>query len=93
MAAINNITGDKIVSRILSKEGYDRWDTIFPPKKTASEWVALKHPGLTIYDPDGWRYADGVTLNTKITEDDFNARLSKSTCLGWIFDQTKPDDT
>lgn len=32
MASINNITGDKIQSKILSKEGRDNWDKIFVKK-------------------------------------------------------------
>ena len=31
--AINDITGDNLISRKLSKEGEDNWDNIFPPKK------------------------------------------------------------
>jgi hypothetical protein len=31
--AINDITGDNLISRTLSKKGADNWDKIFPPKK------------------------------------------------------------
>ena len=31
--AINDITGDNLISRKLTKEGEDNWDKIFPPKK------------------------------------------------------------
>ena len=31
--AINDITGDNLISRKLSKEGEENWDNIFPPKK------------------------------------------------------------
>jgi hypothetical protein len=29
----NDITGDRLVTKTLSKEGEANWDTIFPPKK------------------------------------------------------------
>lgn len=34
MATRNDITGDKLISRTLSKEGEDNWDRIFGKKKT-----------------------------------------------------------
>jgi hypothetical protein len=80
MATRNDITGAEIKSKILSKEGRDNWDNIFPPKKTAYEWLE-ELPDTTLLDPDGWRENDGVELTTRITRDDFNRRLSVSTVM------------
>ena len=77
----NDITGDSISSKPLSEEGRNRWDKIFGKKKTAYEWIEELRPGEVIYDPDGWRYDDGVALETPITEQDFNRRYSESTIL------------
>lgn len=41
MAAKNNITGDEIKSRILSKEGRDKYDSIFA-KRTFNEWLDIE---------------------------------------------------
>ncbi len=37
--AINDITGDNLVSRKLSKEGEDNFDKIFGKKKTNGGWT------------------------------------------------------
>jgi len=84
MAAKNDITGDSIVSKILSKQGRDNWDNIFGPKKTAEEWIAIKYPGVKILTANGWSQNDGVTLNTPISESDFNTRLNLSTILNAV---------
>ena len=90
MSAKNDITGDAMKSRILSKEGRDNWDNIFG-KKTAYEWLKELYPdkSLEILDPDGWRKDDGVTLETKITKEDFHYRLSLSTvsCIRELFNE------
>jgi len=83
MAARNDGTGDLIISRMLSEQGRNNWDNIFK-KQDAYAWVAELYPHLTIYDPDGWRHNDGVTMNTPITRSDFETRLSYSTCLGHV---------
>lgn len=49
--------------------------------KTAGEWLAL-HPEITIIDPDGWRRNDGVTFDTRITEQEFTIRVGM--CTIWI---------
>lgn len=80
MAAINNITGDAIKSGVYSSEGRFNYDLIFG-KKTAEEWIDF-HPdyqGAQILDPDGWRYDDGVTLDTKISFNEFKRRFSQCT--------------
>jgi len=83
--AINDITGDQIKSGILSNQGRYNHDLIFA-KKTAQEWIDFvpAYNNMIIYDPDGWRYDDGVTLETKISYSDFTRRFSESTVLGWI---------
>jgi len=81
MSAKNDITGDSIVSKILSKQGRDNWDNIFGPKKTAYEWLEHKNLKIKILNANGWAQNDGVTLDTPISESDFNARLNLSTIL------------
>lgn len=84
--AINDITGDQIKSGVLSKQGRINHDLIFA-KKTAQEWIDFvpEYKNMVIYDPDGWRYDDGVTLETKISYSDFVRRFSESTVLGWTW--------
>ena len=84
MSTKNDITGDAIASKILSKEGRDNWDNIFRPKKTANEWIAHNNLNIKILDADGWNQGDGVTFDTPISESDFNTRLSLSTTLSAI---------
>lgn len=72
---------EKIMTRVLSKEGWDNWDNIFPPKKTAHEWLEEMDDAPTILDPDGWREKDGVTMDTRITRADFNRRLNMCTVM------------
>jgi hypothetical protein len=84
MSAKNDITGDSIASKILSKEGRDNWDNIFGPKKTANQWILHNNLNIKILDADGWNQDDGVTLETPISESDFNNRLSVSTTLSAI---------
>lgn len=40
----NDITGDEIKSKTLSKEGRENWDSIFQ-KKTFDEWLLLEYNG------------------------------------------------
>ena len=84
MATRNDVTGDEIKSRVLSKQGRDNWDNIFPPKKSALDW--LKGRSYKMLDPDGWRWNDGVTLETKITEAEFNRRIVHCTLTGLCID-------
>lgn len=79
MAAKNDITGDSISSKVLSMQGRYNWDVIFGVRRTAYEWCKHKHPGVEILNPSGWTYVDGVTLQTRITEEDFDQRFSIST--------------
>lgn len=39
MASWNDITGDPLVSRLLSKEGEENFDKIFGKKKTNGGWT------------------------------------------------------
>jgi hypothetical protein len=47
MSNRNDITGDKIINKKLSKEGEDNWDLIFPKKKkeTLPEYELNKSTG------------------------------------------------
>lgn len=47
------------------------------PMKTGRQWA--KQHGIVIQDPDGWRYNDGVCLDTYITEEDFWLRAMQCT--------------
>lgn len=75
---------EKIMSRVLSKTGRDNWDNIFQPKKTSRAWLNEMINPPTILDADGWREKDGVTLDTHITQTDFNRRLNCSTLMNTI---------
>jgi hypothetical protein len=81
MASRNSITGDEIKSKILSSQGRQNHDRIFA-KKSAHEW--LKDEAVTMMDPDGWRYNDGVTLDTPISYKEFQKRLVHCTVSGLI---------
>jgi len=80
MAARNDITGAEIKSGILSAEGRDNWDKAFR-KKSAHDWIAEDANILHILDPDGWRDADGVTLDTPISYKEYCERINRSTVM------------
>lgn len=48
-----------------------------PTMKTGRQWAL--DLGVRILDPDGWRRADGVTLDDPIRRLDFELRLMEST--------------
>lgn len=81
MATKNSITGDEIKSKILSAQGRKNHDRIFA-KKSAHEW--LKDETVTVIDPDGWRWDDGVTMETPIPYIEFQKRLMQCTVLGFV---------
>jgi hypothetical protein len=81
MATTNNITGDEIKSKALTASGRENYDKIFA-KKSANEW--LKSESVKILDPDGWRWDDGVTLDTPISYSEFQKRLVHCTVSGLI---------
>ncbi len=83
MAARNNITGDEIKSKALSKQGRKNHDRIYA-KKSAYEWLKDEESVSSILDPDGWRYNDGVTMDTPISYKDFCYRLQQCTVMGLI---------
>lgn len=79
MAAKNDITGSEIKSGVYSKSGRENHDRIFA-KKSAYDWLATEEfSGTKIYDPDGWRLGDGVTMDDPISYKDFCSRLNMST--------------
>ena len=76
----NDITGDNICSRALSRQGRDNWDNIFCEKKSAVDWmIHLYAEKDLIRSPDGWRCGDGVTLQTPISLKEFHKRFLHST--------------
>ena len=81
MATTNSVTGDEIKSGIYTANGRFNYELIFS-KKTAQEWIDF-HPdyqGALILDPDGWRTGDDkVTLDSKISFNDFKKRFNSST--------------
>jgi len=96
MATTNDITGAEIKSGIYSAQGRDNHDRIFA-KKTAAEWLEFlpECKGWTILDPDGWRYDDGITLESKISCTEFIRRFNKSTrsiILGPVLQPKKNDE-
>ncbi len=78
MATRSPITNDLIKSKALSKQGQENWEKIYA-KKSAHEW--LKGEIVEILDPDGWRFKDGVTLDTPISYKDFCYRINLCTVL------------
>ncbi len=82
MAATNDITGAEIKSGIYSSQGRDNYERIFA-KKTAAEWLDFipEYKGYVILDPDGWRYDDGITLESKISCTEFESRFKQSTVM------------
>lgn len=90
MATKNDITGAEIKSGVYSERGRNNHDRIFA-KKTAAEWLEFlpEYKGTTILDPDGWRYNDGVTLESKISYSEFIRRLSESTILAYLNPRVK----
>jgi hypothetical protein len=51
--AINDITGDNLISRTLSKEGEEQFDKIFGKKKTNGGWTPPPLP-LNEYPDQDW---------------------------------------
>ncbi len=81
MAATNDITGAEIKSGAYTSRGRDNHDRIFA-KKTAYEWLQTEEfAGIQILDDDGWRNADGVKLEDRISYKDFCYRLNMSLTL------------
>lgn len=76
MAATNDITNAEIKTSAYSKQGRDNHDRIFA-KKSAHEWALLD--GVIIKSPDGFRWKDGVDMDTKISYKEFTKRLQHCT--------------
>lgn len=74
----NNITGDEIKSKILSEEGRQNHDKIFA-KKSAHEWLKNDPSVIIMHDPDGWRFGDGIDMDTPITYTEYVRRLNYCT--------------
>ena len=82
MATKNNITGDEIKSGIYSKQGRFNYELIFS-KKSAQEWIEFlpEYRNYRILDPDGWRWDDGVNLETKVSYSEFIKRFNHCTVM------------
>jgi hypothetical protein len=52
MMAINDITGDNLISRKLSKEGEDNFDRIFGKKKTNGGWTPPPIDPSAVYEKE-----------------------------------------
>lgn len=76
MPAYNSITGKAIITNPINSAYSDGWDLIYA-KKSAHDWLKSM-PEIQITDPDGWKYDDGVTLDTHIKYSDFCKRLNES---------------
>lgn len=79
--AVNDITGKVIKTSPTNSQYADGWDRAFA-KKTAHEW--MQHTDFRSYellDPDGWRVGDGITMDDKITYNDFCNRFAQSTVM------------
>lgn len=72
MATKNNITGDEIKSKTLSKQGRDNWDIVFA-KKTAIEWAKLDE--IVTLDPESFENGDGITIETPISYTEYSKRI------------------
>lgn len=83
MATNNPITGKVIKTNPQNSAYAEGWERIYA-KKSAHEWLETTMPNTILMDPDGWRYDDGVTLDTPITYSEFNKRINVSTCIGTI---------
>ncbi len=83
--ARNDITGKVIKTNPQNSAYAEGWDHIFA-KKSAHEWLKTI-PHITIYDADGWRHEDGVTMDTPISWKEFQKRLNESTVMGTIIDE------
>lgn len=62
MATKNDITGDSLISRGLSKEGEANWDLIFPPKKKKTDdWDETRIDTIGQNGNDGEHYGKDTT--------------------------------
>jgi hypothetical protein len=50
--AINEITGDNLISRTLSKEGEEQFDKIFGKKKTNGGWTPPPIDSGAVYEKE-----------------------------------------
>jgi len=75
---------EKIISKVLSAQGRLNYDVIYQ-KKSAHEWLEELYAGkVKILDADGWRYNDGVTLDSPINKKEFMRRFNECTVSGLV---------
>lgn len=78
MAAKNDITGQVIKTKAPNRSFWNNYDKIFR-RKTAIEWCVLEN--VTILDADGFKWDDGVTVDTPISYKEFCKRIVYCTTL------------
>ena len=83
MAATNDITGDEIKSKTSTSQYRENYSNIYPEKKSSYRWMEELLPDSRITSPDGWFY-DGVSMETRITKEDFYRSYNESTVIGTI---------
>lgn len=82
MPTKNDITGAEIKTSAYSANGRKNHDRIFA-KKPAHIWA--EEMGVMIKSPDGFRWDDGVTMETPINYSEFQRRLPYCTVLAFPF--------
>jgi hypothetical protein len=68
---------EEIKSRAFSEQGRKNYDHIFV-KKSAHDWLK-DQPEVRILDGDGFRWNDGVTMDSLISYSEFQKRLNHCT--------------
>jgi hypothetical protein len=75
----NNITGADIQTKSYSKDGRENHDFIFR-KQNATQWCKeIYNDESVIIDGDGFRWNDGVTMETPINRAEFDRRFQHCT--------------
>jgi hypothetical protein len=69
---------EEIKSRAFSEQGRKNYDHIFV-KKSAHKWA--EESGIKILDPDGFRWDDGVNMDSLISYSEFQKRLNHCTII------------
>lgn len=71
--AINGIFGEQAV-----------WRVEFSVLRTPADWLALRHPGIEILDPDGWRGPGAPPFDRPLTYEEFWPRFVRCTLRGGL---------
>ena len=84
MPSTNEITGAEQKSKAYSAQGRINHDRIFA-KKSAHKWA--EESGVRILDDDGFRWNDGVDMDSLISYSEFQKRLPHCTIICDLFIQ------